>query len=261
MSSKSERERLWAEAWAEVLEEKRELEKQGQKVESSPYPSRIVGLAEKIKTPPGKVLLGVEPNHRPLFLNLEKPEGGPILVISDAEQSNGSFMTSVADSITRSHRPDNMNFIVFTNTPSMWSNQVDSKNCTNVLGYDETAAGDFILSLASEAHSRFKRGHTVVFFENLNETGNSLNLEDIMNITWLIKNGSRYKTRVIASVTTQSYKDIDMWRDHFRTRVFGQSDRNGRLYGSDTKDLSKLLYENEYHAVSGKNAFDFWLPR
>ena len=116
-------------------------------------PSLNEVLAEYGHMPHGALFLGVASDELPVLLNLHDPIPGPILITADAGAGKTALLQTIALAAGQMHQPEDLQFGVLTNHPDEWSGLEAISNNVGVFPLYNRSAEDFILSLASWAHS------------------------------------------------------------------------------------------------------------
>src|SRR5919112_3447774 len=143
---------LMMEAMAELKPEL-DAERTRQVKPTPALPSLSQVLADYGPMPQEALFLGVASDGLPVLLNLHDPVPGPILITADPGAGKTKMLQTIALAAGQLHHPENLQFGVLTNHPDEWNGLEQIPNNVGILPLHNKSAEDFILSLASWAHS------------------------------------------------------------------------------------------------------------
>jgi hypothetical protein len=228
-------------------------------------------LAEIGPLPAEALFLGVASDHLPVLLNLYDPHPGPMLIAGDAGSGKTAFLQTIARSVAQTHRAEEVQFGVITNYPDEWESIQATSHRVGVFPVGHKSAQEFVLSLASWAHSNKNTRQCVLLLVDDLESVASLDMGSVQNLRWLLLRGPARRVWPIVTLNAPRYGQVISWLQNFRTRVFGRV-ANGRiaeaLGGAQASLLSQL--EPRMHNRPGVGRefalrekddwLRFWLP-
>lgn len=233
---------------------------------SQPGPAapNLEGILSEIGPLPREALfLGVASDGLPVLLNLHDPNPGPMLVIGDACAGKTAFLKSVARSLVRTHTGTEVQFGVITNHVEEWDDVEKSNHRVGIFSVHQKSAQDFILSLASWAHSnRNMRQSVLVLIDDL-EAMAKMDMEALQSFRWLLLRGPARKVWPVITMNAERYGQVLAWIEIFRTRVFGRvaNPRVAQVLGGDnTSALDQLEAGMQFSLRENGNWLRFWLP-
>ena len=93
-----------------------------------PVPPTMDSVLAKIGPLPHEALfLGVASDGLPVLLNVYDPVSGPLLVLGEAGAGKTAFLKSIAQALTQTHAPENLQYGIVTEHPDEWD--ISTKHC------------------------------------------------------------------------------------------------------------------------------------
>lgn len=249
-----------------ALEALTELKMEATTLLSAPMPvipplNRV--LAEIGPLPREALFLGVASDGLPVLLNLHDPVPGPVLVTSDAGGGKTAFLRSVAHAVIQSHKSGDVQFGVITNHPDEWENIEPAPHRVGIFSANHNGAQDFLLSLASWAHSNKSGKQSILLLIDDLEAIAKLDFDALQNFRWLLLRGPARRVWPIVTMNAGRYGQVLSWIPNFRTRIFGRIE-SGRvaaaLGGDGVSALDKLEAGIQFSLRENENWLRFWLP-
>lgn len=229
-------------------------------------------LAQIGPIPTEALFLGMAPDGLPVLLNLHDPHPGPILIAGDAGCGKTAFLQTIAQSVARTHGPDDIQFGIVTNYPDEWESMEATSQRAGIFPVGHQSTHEFIHSLAAWAHSNKNTRQCILLLVDDLESVASLELEAVQDFRWLLLRGPARRVWPIVTMNAGRYGQVIAWLQNFRTRIFGHI-ANGRVaeaLGADkTSGLNQLEAGNQFtlretrvpRALGGEeNWLRFWLP-
>jgi hypothetical protein len=227
----------------------------------TPTLSRV--LAEIGALPREALFLGIASDGLPVLLNLHDPVPGPILVTADAGAGKTAFLRSIAHAVIQTHKSGDVQFGVITNHPDEWEKIEATSHRVGIFPTNHNGAQDFLLSLASWAHSNRSAKQSILLLIDDLETMAKLNFDALQNFRWLLLRGPARRVWPIVTMNSGRYGQVLSWIPNFRTRIFGRTG-NGRvvaaLGGDSASALDKLEAGIQFSLRENENWLRFWLP-
>jgi len=241
------------------------------KMETPSHPSQPVPaaptlngvLAEIGPLPREALFLGVASDGLPVLLNLRDPVPGPILVIGDAGSGKTAFMQMIACSVVQTHNQNDVQFGVITNHPDEWESLEESPHRVGIFPSHHNSAQDFMLSLASWAHSNKNARQSVLLLIDDLESVASLDFDALQNLRWLLLRGPSRRVWPIITLNASRYGQVLSWIQNFRTRIFGRIENErvaAALGGDKASALDQLQAGIQFSLRENGNWLRFWLP-
>jgi len=130
---------------------------------------------------------------------------------------------------------------------------------------EEVAPGaqDFLLSLASWAHSNRSAKQSILLLIDDLETMAKLDFDALQNFRWLLLRGPARRVWPIVTMNAGRYGQVLSWIPNFRTRIFGRIENGrvaGALGGDNASALDKLEAGIQFSLRENENWLRFWLP-
>lgn len=229
-------------------------------------------LAQTGAIPTEALFLGLASDGLPVLLNLHDPHPGPMLIAGDAGSGKTAFLQTIAQAVTQTHRPDDIQFGVVTNYPDEWESMEAAPHRAGVFPVGHKSTQEFIHSLATWAHSNKDTRHYMLLLVDDLESVASLEPESVRDFRWLLLRGPARRVWPIVTMNAGRYGQVIAWLQNFRTRIFGHI-ANGRVaeaLGADkTAELNQLEARIQFtlretrvpRALGGEeNWLRFWLP-
>lgn len=220
-------------------------------------------LAEFSPLPRQALFLGVAHDGLPVFLNLDDPVPGPLLIIGDAKAGKTRLLQTIAQGAGHVHEPRNVKYSVITDRPDEWGAIQDSANCEEVLSTGDSAAADYLTSLAGWAHAnRGERQTVLILIDNLNSLIAS-SADACQSLRWLLFRGPSRRVWPIATLNTNLAKSVPYWLEAFRTRLFAYIESPAdaeRLAGRPIRAVGNLVAGSQFCLPEGGEWLPFWIP-
>ena len=220
-------------------------------------------LSEIGPLPREALFLGVASDGLPVLLNLHDPVPGPMLIIGEAGAGKTAFLKSVARSLVRTHRESELQFGVLTGHLDEWADVEKSPHRVGLFDVNQTGALDFILSLASWAHSNRSRSQSVLMLVDDLEPLAKMEFEALQNFRWLLLRGPSRRVWPVITLNADRFGQVLAWIEIFRSRVFGRV-RNPQvaraLGGDDASALDQLEAGVQFALRENGSWLRFWLP-
>jgi hypothetical protein len=177
-------------------------------------------LAEIGPLPREALFLGVASDGLPVLLNLHDPVPGPMLIIGDPGSGKTAFLQAAACAVTQTHDPKDVQFGIITDRPDEWGNIEASPQRVGIFSANHTSAQDFLLSLASWAHTNRNTRQCVLLFIDDLEAVAKLDFDVLQNLRWLLLRGPARRVWTIITLNAERYGQVLSWISNFRTRIF-----------------------------------------
>jgi len=219
-------------------------------------------LAEFQPMPPEALFLGVASDGLPLLLNLHDPTPGPILIAGDSGTGKTALLQTIAVAAGKMHQPEELQFGALTSHPDEWSALEDIPNNVGIFSLHNQSSEDFILSLASWAHSNKSSQQSVLLLLDDLEVASNLDFDARQNLRWLLLRGPARRVWPIVTVNTNRMENILPWMDAFRTRVFGtiQDSQHIQKLDAENAELNSLNTRSQFVLREGNHWLRFWIP-
>jgi len=220
-------------------------------------------LAEIGPLPREALFLGIASDGLPVLLNLHDPLPGPMLVIGDAGAGKTAFLQSIARSVTQTHSHEDVQFGIITDHVDAWEGMEKSSQLVGIFNTNHTSTKDFILSLASWAHSNKTSRQSVLLLIDDLESVAKLETDALQNLRWLLLRGPSRRVWPIITMNAERYGQVISWIEIFRTRVFGRIANSSiaeALGGNKTAALDQLEAGIQFSLRENDTWLRFWLP-
>jgi hypothetical protein len=220
-------------------------------------------LADIGPLPREAMFLGVASDGLPVLLNLLDPTPGPLLIVGGAGSGKTRFLQIAAQSIARTHDPKDVQFGVITNHPDEWKDAVHTPHKAGVFSVHESGAQDFLLSLASWAHSNKNSRQSVLLLIDDLEAVASLDFDALQNLRWLLLRGPARRVWPVITMNAARYGQVISWIPTFRTRIFGRIEDErvaAALEADDASGVASLEAQIQFSLRENRNWLRFWLP-
>jgi NACHT domain len=219
-------------------------------------------LSEIASLPREALFLGMALDGLPVLLNLQDPVPGPLLITGDAGVGKTSFLQMIAQALQQTHRPQDVQFGVITNYPDEWENVSATDYCIGVFSAHETAAQDFLLSVAGWAHANKSRQSMLLLIDDL-ELLTKMDADAIQNFRWLLMRGPSHRAWPIVTMNAERYGQSLAWIPMFRTRIFGKIEKphiTAAVGADQGSALDRLEPRIQFAMREYENWLRFWLP-
>jgi len=220
-------------------------------------------LAEIGPLPHEALFLGIASDGLPVLLNLHDPLPGPMLVIGDAGAGKTAFLQSIARSVTQTHSHEEVQFGVITDHTDAWEGMEATSHRVGIFNTNQSNTKDFILSLASWAHSNKTSRQSVLLLIDDLESVAKLEMDALQNLRWLLLRGTSRRVWPIITMNAERYGQVISWIEIFRTRVFGRIANSSiaeALGGDKTAALDQLEAGIQFSLRENDSWLRFWLP-
>ncbi|MFT3895478.1 MAG: hypothetical protein QM730_27965 [Anaerolineales bacterium] len=124
-------------------------------------------------------------------------------------------------------------------------------------------AQDFLLSLASWAHSNKNTRQSVLLLIDDLEVIASLDFDALQNLRWLLLRGPSRRVWPIITMNAERYGQVLSWIQNFRTRIFGRIENErvaAALGGDKASALDQLQAGIQFSLRENESWLRFWLP-
>lgn len=249
-----------------ALEALTELKAEGETPPSKPMaaaPTLNQILAEIGPLPREALFLGVASDGLPVLLNLYDPIPGPILFTSDAGAGKTAFLQFIARGLAQTHKSSDVQFGVITDHPDEWEDIEETFHRVGIFSNHQASAEEFLLSLASWAHSNKSTKQSVLLLIDDLESIAELDFEALQSFRWLLLRGPSRRVWPIVTMNAGRYGQVLSWVPIFRTRVFGQIKTKrvaSALGGDETSALDELEAGVQFSLRENGSWLRFWLP-
>lgn len=241
------------------------------KVETSSRPTQPIPAAPTLNgvltelgpLPREALFLGVASDGLPVLLNLHDPLPGPMLVTGDTGSGKTIFLQAVARAVTQTHKPEDVQFGVVTSRMDEWESMEVTSHHVGIFSPHQTGTQDFLLSLASWAHSNKNTSQSVLLLIDDLESVASLDFAALQNLRWLLLRGPSRRVWPIITMNAERYGQVLSWIQIFRTRIFGhiENERIAVALGGDKiSALNQLEAGIQFSLRENGNWLRFWFP-
>lgn len=245
-----------------LTELKPEIEATRQTKRAPALPPLNEVLAEFGQMPPEALFLGVASDGLPVLLNLHDPVPGPILITGDSGSGKTALLQTIASAAGKTHHAEELQFGVLTSHPDEWSALENIPNNVGTFSLYNTAAEDFILSLASWAHGNKTSQQSVLLLLDDLEIASNIDFDARQNLRWLLLRGPARRVWPIITLNPSRMENVLPWLDAFHTRVFGtiQDSQHIQKLDADHTEIGSLNAGSQFSLREGKNWIRFWIP-
>ncbi len=233
---------------------------QSQPVPALPPLSEV--LTEFGPMPQEALFLGVASDGLPVLLNLHDPIPGPLLIGGDAGTGKTGLLQTIALAAATMHQPEELQFGVLTNHPDEWCALEEVTNNVGIFPLYHKSAEDFILSLASWAHSNKTSQQAVLLLLDDLEAATNMDFDAKQNLRWLLLRGPARRVWPITTINPNRVENITPWLDAFHTRIFGpiQNPNHARNLNAEHAGLESLNIGTQFALREGDHWLRFWIP-
>ena len=220
-------------------------------------------LAEIGPLPREALFLGLASDGLPVLLNLRDPIPGPILITGDAGSGKTAFLQTIARAVVQTHNQSDVQFGVVTNHPEEWESIEEIPHRVGIFPSHHSSAQDFLLSLASWAHSNKNARQSVLLLIDDLESVASLDFDALQNLRWLLLRGPSRCVWPILTLNAARYGQVLSWIQNFRTRIFGRIENErvaAALGGDQASALDQLQAGIQFSLRENGKWLRFWLP-
>lgn len=212
--------------------------------------------------PPEALFMGVASDGLPMLLNLHDPLPGPLLILGDAGTGKTNLLQIIARAAGIIHQPDELQFGVLTNHTEEWSAYDRIPNNVGIFPLYGNSSQDFLLSLASWAHSNKTSTQRVILLLDDLEAASNLDFDARQNLRWLLLRGPARRVWPIITINPNRMENVQPWLDAFRTRIFGPIQDTQRVLQLSAEDanLDSLNIGTQFALREGDHWLRFWIP-
>ena len=241
------------------------------KVETAPRPTQPVPVAPTLNDvltelgplPREALFLGIASDGLPVLLNLHDPLPGPVLVTGESGSGKTTFLRTVAQGVLRTHPPEDVQFGVITAHKEDWEQADVTPHQVGIFSPYHSDSQDFLLSLASWAHTNKNTRQSVLLLIDDLEAVANLDFDAVQNLRWLLLRGPSRRVWPLISMSAERYGQVLAWIQIFRTRIFGRIEREqiaAALGGDNASALDQLQAGIQFCLRENGNWLRFWLP-
>ena len=213
--------------------------------------------------------IGVTDAARPLLLDLDDPQPGPILISGDNTTANRELLKVLAHSACANLSVGEIKFLVITSQPEDWKGWPGSlqkpERCLAVLEKGSPDLGDWIIQLAEQVEQRFNRRQAsapiLLLIDGL-ELISRAESDVQLNFEWLCQNAPGAQVWPVATLPTGLALEMGRWIRHFHTRLIGKMPNRAaaRLGLSSGLDSEGLVDGRQFAVRIQDEWINFWLP-
>ncbi len=213
--------------WMKIYEEVKAEAPQQTRAEHTRY-SRSADIIDQIaQMNPTAIFLGADSEYGPVTVDIVENRLGPIMISTGNKEDDRDLVKSIIQGIESTQEPDEVRYGILTPDKNKWPNY-KSSNFIRTFIYAENASEDFILSLASWAHSNKSRQNIYIFLEDLKKAMD-LDFDARQNLRWLLLRGPARGVFPIVSIDPKDFNEIGPWMDVFETRITKLQNNKFRL--------------------------------
>lgn len=220
--------------------------------------------------PPQSAFLGLCEDGYPMLIQLNQPNNGSILIVSDDAAGRTRLAQVMADSACAANQAADFKFTVIYSNEDLWSKKLEEANNRGYLMAKTRAtsskATDWILQLALLAEDRsFGRRQGANLLVILDEADFLLDADNNVrsNFLWLCQNGPHFGIHPLISVSSEVALEMSDILNHIRTRIYGRMPNSSSFQLSGFSGLeSESFEEGRQYIVRNENLWiPFWTPR
>lgn len=220
-------------------------------------------LAEIGPLPREALFLGVASDGLPVLLNLHDHVPGPLLVPGEAGSGKTDFLRSIVRALIRSHKASELQYGVLTGHPDEWEEVESTPHRAGVFPIADSSAQDFMLSLASWAHTNKGSNQSLLLLVDDLEALARLDFDALQNFRWLLARGPARRVWPVITMNAERYGQVLAWIPIFRTRIFGRirNERVAEILSSDRASALEMLKAPiQFSLRENEKWVKFWLP-
>jgi hypothetical protein len=208
-------------------------------------------LSQVQSTPNQTMLLGQCTEGLPVFMGLDDPLAGAVLIIGENSCGRTHQLQVMVDSAIRRHSPEKLRISILTLHPEEWATLKkdihQQKYLKAIHAWYDRGSEILIRKIMNSAEMRRDgqpyTAHHMILLDDLNFI-EYLSYESQMNLHWLLTYGAQLGFTMVATLNTVYASNFRYWVDIFRTRIFGRNeinnaaDRVAMHPGLETKSLA-----------------------
>lgn len=207
-------------AWMEAYEAvKAELPlESGSRLASHLQTAEIVDQLASMN--PTALFLGADPEtHDAVTVDLAENNLGSILIMADSQEDRIDLLTSMATGLRLLQSPNEASYAILTKDKKRW-NIPKTPHQVGFYAYYDNETSDFVLSVASWAHSNRRRDKKVfLLVDNLFDAIEGSDFDTKQNLRWLLLRGPARGVYPIVTVDPKTKHDVLPWLDVFQTTI------------------------------------------
>ena len=245
-----------------LTELKPEIEATHQLKRAPALPPMSEVLTEFDPLPPEALFMGIASDGLPVLLNLHDPVPGPILIAGDSGTGKTALLQTIAVAAGRTHQPEELQFGILTSHPNEWSATENISNNVGIFSLHDRSSEDFILSLASWAHSNKTSQQSVLLLLDDLEIASNTDFDARQNLRWLLFRGPSRRVWPIVTLNPNRMENIMPWLDVFHTRVFStmQDPEHIQKLDAEYAELDSLNTGSQFSLREHDHWIRFWIP-
>lgn len=238
-------------------------------MDTAPAPFNLSDLMGRLpKIPKRTAVLGQSSDSMPLLFNLTDPRPASLLILADRFSGKTSLLKTLAVSLARQNKPEDVRFVVISAKPDEWAEEEArySAHFMNIASNIESAAVDLIYHLGDLVEGRQKGGRIgtayVLLFDGM-DTLPHMDFDLRANFEWLVRFGARQQIWTAATLDPASMLEQRHFADLFRTRFTGTvSDPTAasRLLSPPLQKLAAESVNRRFAVRLQQNWLQFYLP-
>jgi len=232
---------------------------------------RLEDVSSSFPTLPAQsAFLGLCEDGYPMLIQLDQPNNGSILIVSDDAAGRTRLAQVMADSACAANPASDFKVSVIYSHENHWTKKLDDANARGYLMAKTSAtsskATDWILQLALLAEDRsFGRRQGANLLVILDEADFLLDADNNVrsNFLWLCQNGPHFGIHPLISVSSEIALEMPEILNHIRTRIYGRMPNRSAFHLSGFSGLeSENFEEGRQYVVRNENLWiPFWTPR
>jgi hypothetical protein len=161
-----------------------------------------------------------------------RPKIGPLLISGPSGSGKTDFLKAFAKSINLCHTVNTVTFSVLTANPQEWAGWERVPHNNGILSLSSNASQDYLLSLASWAHTDITSDKRIILLVDDLEAASQLDYEARQNLRWLLLRGPERRVWPVVSANQDNIPNMRAWVDNFSTRITSIAPFTFVLYNS-----------------------------
>ena len=190
-------------------------------------------LSQVQSTPKPTMLLGQSVEGLPVFMGLDDPLAGAVLISGENGCGRTHQLQVMVDSAIRRHSPEDLQISILTLHPEEWRTlQKDihhQKYLSAIHAWYDRGSEILIRRIMNSAEMRRDgqpyTAHQMILLDDLNFI-EYLSYESQMNLHWLLACGAQFGFTMVATLNAVYTSNFRYWVDIIRTRIFGRNENN-----------------------------------